>query len=80
LPRGSRPAARSCDAAFVVVSAVDSRAFGRHAAELRQLATGARLCLGGADAASTQLDVGVLSLTGGPVEAADQLTGLAPVS
>ena len=70
-------AARACDPAAVVVSAVDPRAFRRHAEELRQLALDTRLCLGGAGAAKARLDVELLQLTGDPVEEAEQLTRLA---
>lgn len=67
-------AARSCVPAFVVVSAVDGRTLRRHTAELEQLASEFRLCLGGAGAAGIRLDADVLGLTGGPVEEAERLT------
>jgi DNA-binding transcriptional MerR regulator len=67
-------AARSCEPAFVVVSAVDSRTFRRHAAELEQLARTTRLCLGGAGAAKATLGVDAVRLTDGPIDAAEQLT------
>ena len=70
-------AAGSCDPAFVVVSAVDARAFRRHTEELEHLARDVRLCLGGAGAAKTRLDADVVSLTRDPIEEAEQLTGLA---
>src|SRR5581483_8488754 len=70
-------AARTCRPDSVVVSAVDPRAFRRCAKELKQLARTTRLCLGGAGAARTQLDIDGLILTGGPVEEAEQLTRLA---
>jgi methanogenic corrinoid protein MtbC1 len=67
---------RSFDPAFVVVSAVDPRAFRRHAAELQQLSRHTRLCLGGAGAAGTHLDCDVLILSGDPVAEAERLTQL----
>jgi DNA-binding transcriptional MerR regulator len=67
-------AARSCSPAVVVVSAVDPRAFRRHAEELRQLALDTRLCLGGAGAAKARLEIDLLQLTGDPVSEAEQLT------
>ncbi len=70
-------AAQSCTPAAVVVSAIDARAFGRHADELRQLAAETRLCLGGAGAARARIDADVLQLTGDPVDEAEQLTQLA---
>jgi MerR family transcriptional regulator, light-induced transcriptional regulator len=70
-------AARSCNPAAVVVSAVDPRVFRRHAEELQQLALDTRLCLGGAGAAKAGLDADLLQLTGDPVDAAEQLTRLA---
>ncbi|HZQ82644.1 MAG TPA: MerR family transcriptional regulator [Gaiellaceae bacterium] len=70
-------AARSCDPAFVIVSAVDTRTLRRHKAEIEQLATEFHLCLGGAAAAKIRLDADVLALTGGPVEEAEQLTHVA---
>ena len=70
-------AARACDPAVVVVSAVDPRVFRRHAEELRQLELGTRLCLGGAGAAKARLDADLLRLTGDPVDEAEQLTKLA---
>jgi MerR family transcriptional regulator, light-induced transcriptional regulator len=70
-------AAQSSDPAFVVISAVTSSAFHRNAAELRKLARDTRLCLAGAGAASTQLDVDALILIGDPVEEGERLTQLA---
>jgi MerR family transcriptional regulator, light-induced transcriptional regulator len=70
-------AARSCDPAAVVVSAVDPRVFRRHAEELQQLALSTRLCLGGAGAAKARLDADLLQLIGDPVHEAEQLTQLA---
>jgi MerR family transcriptional regulator, light-induced transcriptional regulator len=70
-------AARSCDPAAVVVSAVDPRVFRRHAEELKQLALNTRLCLGGAGAAKARLDADLLQLTGDPVHEAERLTQLA---
>jgi DNA-binding transcriptional MerR regulator len=70
-------AARSCTPAAVVVSAVDPRAFRRHAEGLRQLARDTRLCLGGAGAAKARLDADLLILTGDPVEEAERMTRLA---
>jgi MerR family transcriptional regulator, light-induced transcriptional regulator len=70
-------AARTCNPAAVVVSAVDPRVFRRHAEELRQLARDTRLGLGGAGAAKARLDAGLLRLTGDPVDEAERLTQLA---
>jgi DNA-binding transcriptional MerR regulator len=70
-------AARSCNPAAVVVSAVDPRVFRRHAEELQQLALDTRLCLGGAGAAKARLDADLIQLTGDPVHEAEQLTQLA---
>jgi methanogenic corrinoid protein MtbC1 len=70
-------AARSCNPAVVVVSAVDPRVFRRQAEELQQLALRTRLCLGGAGAARARLDADLLQLTGDPVHEAEQLTQLA---
>lgn len=70
-------AARSCDPAFVVISAVDVRTLRRHAAELEQLATEFRLCLGGAGAATTNGRLDAIRLVGDPVSGADHLTDLA---
>ena len=70
-------AARSFEASFVVLSAVDPRPLRRHAAEIRELAQDVRLCLGGAGASRVHLDGDVLELTGDPVEEAERLTQLA---
>jgi MerR family transcriptional regulator, light-induced transcriptional regulator len=70
-------AARSCNPAAVVVSAVDPRVFRRHAEELQQLARDTRLSLGGAGAAKARPDSGLLQLTGDPVDEAERLTQLA---
>ena len=70
-------AARACDPAAVVVSAVDPRVLRRHADELEQLARETRLCLGGAGAAKVRLDANVVRLSGDPVQEAEQLTRLA---
>ena len=70
-------AARSCNPAATVVSAVDPRAFRRHADELQQLALETRLCLGGAGAEKASLVDGALQLTANPVDEAEQLTQLA---
>jgi len=70
-------AARACDPEFVVVSAVGPRVFGRHRAELIELAAAHRLCLGGAGAAGANLGLDVELLAGGPVEEAERLTQLA---
>jgi hypothetical protein len=59
------------------VSAVDPRAFRRHANELHQLARHTHLCLGGAGAAKARLDTDLLILTGDPVEEAERMTQLA---
>jgi DNA-binding transcriptional MerR regulator len=69
-------AAHACDPEFVVVSAVGPRAFRRHRAELADLSTQHRLCLGGAGAAGANVD-DVVTLAGGPVEEAERLTQLA---
>jgi DNA-binding transcriptional MerR regulator len=65
------------DPAFVVVSAVNPRAFRRHAAELQQLSRETRLCLGGAGAAGAHFGGDVLTLSGDPVAEAERLTRLA---
>jgi MerR family transcriptional regulator, light-induced transcriptional regulator len=70
-------AARSCEPAFVVVSAVDPRTFRRHTGELEQLARAAQLCLGGAGAEKASLETDVVRLTGGPIDGAEQLTQIA---
>ena len=70
-------AARSCNPAAAVVSAVDPRIFRRHAEELQQLALNTRLCLGGAGAAKARLDADLLQLTGDPIHEAERLTELA---
>ncbi|HEY7397622.1 MAG TPA: MerR family transcriptional regulator [Gaiellaceae bacterium] len=70
-------AARSCNPAAVVVSAVDPRVFRRHSEGLQQLARDTRLSLGGAGAAKARLDAGLLQLTGDPVDEAERLTQLA---
>ena len=70
-------AARSCNPAAAVVSAVDPRIFRRHAEDLRQLALTTRLCLGGAGAAKARLDADLLQLTGDPIHEAERLTELA---
>lgn len=72
-----REAAEACDARFVVISAVDGRELGRHAAALRSLARECPVCLGGAGAAEAPVPSGVIVLAGGPVEEADRLTQLA---
>jgi methanogenic corrinoid protein MtbC1 len=69
-------AMRACDAAVVVISAVDGRAFRRHSDALAAIANEARLCLGGAGAAKARLNADVVLLPGGPVEEADRLTRL----
>ena len=70
-------AARSCDPAFVVVSAVDVETIVRHREELEQLAREFRLCLGGTGAASADRQIDALTLVGDPVAEADRLTELA---
>lgn len=70
-------AARSCDPAFVVVSAVDVKTLNRHWNELEELAREFRLCLGGAGAAATHRKLDALKLVGSPVDEADRLTQLA---
>jgi MerR family transcriptional regulator, light-induced transcriptional regulator len=67
-------ASRRCDAAFVVVSAVNARPFRRHADELRELAQDVPLYLAGAGSPGAHLGGDVHTLTGGPVEEAEQLT------
>jgi MerR family transcriptional regulator, light-induced transcriptional regulator len=68
-------AARSCNAAFVVVSAVNARSFRRHAGELRELARDVPLYLAGAGSSGANID-DILTLTGSPVEEAEQLAQL----
>ena len=63
--------------AFVVVSAVARRTFGRHRRELLELAAEQRLCVGGAGAVGANLGDDVVTLTGGAVEEAERLTQLA---
>jgi methanogenic corrinoid protein MtbC1 len=70
-------AARSCDPAAIVISAVDPRVFRRHAEQLQQLALGTRIYLGGVGAAKASLVAGAVQLTGHPVDEAEQLTQLA---
>jgi methanogenic corrinoid protein MtbC1 len=70
-------AAHACDPRFVVVRAVAPRAFRSHRAELAELATRHRLCLGGAGANGANLEDAVEILTGGPVDEAERLTQLA---
>jgi DNA-binding transcriptional MerR regulator len=70
-------AARSCDPAFVVVSAVDAQTIERHLDELDQLTHEFRLCLGGAGAATIPRQIDALTLLGDPVAEADRLTELA---
>src|SRR4029077_5608060 len=70
-------AARTCDPTIVVMSAVDGRAFRRHADALARLAREARLCLGGPGAAKARVEADIVLLTGGPVEEAERLTQLA---
>jgi MerR family transcriptional regulator, light-induced transcriptional regulator len=67
-------AARALDPEFVVISAVGSRAFRTHRAELARLARDYRVCLGGAGAAKAGIDADVLVLGGGPVDEAERLT------
>ena len=67
---------QALDPTFVVVSAVDSRAFRRHAVELQQLSRDTSLCLGGAGAAGTHLGDDVLTLSDDPVAEAERLTKL----
>jgi DNA-binding transcriptional MerR regulator len=77
-PLGSvADAARACDPEFVVISAVEPRTFRRHGAELAALSVGHRVCLGGAGAASANVDDDIMTLEGGPVEEAERLTELA---
>jgi DNA-binding transcriptional MerR regulator len=68
--------ARMCNPRFVVVSAIDAKAFRRHADELVALAREMRVCLGGAGAAKARVDADVVVLTGGPVDEAARLTQL----
>ena len=65
-----------CNPRFVVVSAIDVKAFRRHADELVALAREMRVCLGGAGAAKARVDADVVVLTGGPVDEAARLTQL----
>ena len=69
-------AARSCDPAFVIVSAVDVNTLDRHWNELEGLAREFRVCLGGAGAAAMRRGLDALKLVGDPVDEADRLTQL----
>ena len=69
-------AAQSCDAAFIVVSAVKAATFKRHRAEFAELAGVARVCFGGAGAREADPRVDALRLIGDPVEEAERLTRL----
>jgi len=69
-------AANASDADLVVVSAVTPKRFGEHGDELRELARGQRLCLGGAGAAQAALDLDVELLSGDAVEEAERVTSL----
>jgi MerR family transcriptional regulator, light-induced transcriptional regulator len=69
-------AAHASAAVFVVVSAVTPERFREHREELRSLARKQRLCLGGAGAGETALDVDAEILSGDPVEEAERLTAL----
>ena len=69
-------AARACDAAFVVVSAVTPKPFRAHRDELRTLARKQRLCLGGAGAAEAALDSYIEILSGDLVDEAERMTAL----
>jgi MerR family transcriptional regulator, light-induced transcriptional regulator len=68
---------QAVDPAFTVVSAVDPKAFRRHAAELREVSRQTRLCLGGPGADGIDAGAGILALTGDPVLEAERLTELA---
>jgi DNA-binding transcriptional MerR regulator len=70
-------AARSCDPAFVVVSAVDAETFRRHWDDLDRLSREFRLCLGGPGASVGHRDLDALRLAGDPVAEAERLTQLA---
>jgi DNA-binding transcriptional MerR regulator len=69
-------AAKAYGPDFVVISAVSADRFSASLAELRELARDERLCLGGAGASQSDLDVDALLLPGDPVEEADRLTSL----
>jgi len=69
-------AAHASDAVFVVVSAVTAKRFEPCADGLRELARKHRLCLAGAGAAGTLLDLDAVRLPGDPVDEADRLTAL----
>ena len=69
-------AANASDADLVVVTAVTPKRFGEHGDELRELARGQRLCLGGAGAAQAALDLDVELLSGDAVEEAERVTSL----
>jgi DNA-binding transcriptional MerR regulator len=70
-------AARACDPAFVVVSAVNADALRRNWDELEQLAQEFRVCLGGAGASLPHRELDALRLAGDPVAEAERLTQLA---
>jgi MerR family transcriptional regulator, light-induced transcriptional regulator len=61
---------------FVVISAVSAEPFRANLVELRKLADDERLCLGGAGASESDLDLDALLFSRDPVEEADQLTSL----
>lgn len=71
-------AARAFAPAFVVISSVSARRLQSQADDLRRLAEGQRLFLGGKGAAAAKFDFDVERLTGDPVDEAERLTGLAP--
>jgi DNA-binding transcriptional MerR regulator len=73
---GVADAARAADAVLVVVSAVTPLPFREHLDELRTLARGHRLALGGAGAAEAGLELDAEVLRGNPVEEADRVTSL----
>ena len=69
-------AADASAAVFAVVSAVTPERFREHRDKLRSLAREQRLCLGGAGAGETALDLDAEILSGDPVEEAERLTAI----
>jgi methanogenic corrinoid protein MtbC1 len=68
-------AAHASDAVFVVVTAVSVDRFHSHRDELVQLARKQRLFLAGAGAHDAKIGADFETLTGGPVDEAERLTG-----
>jgi MerR family transcriptional regulator, light-induced transcriptional regulator len=70
-------AASASEPVFVVISAVSGDRFQASGRDLRKVAKGQRLCLGGAGASEAGLEIDAVLLTGDPVEEAERLTTLA---